>query len=301
MTKQDIRSITIEDFKESPHAIIYIDNNIALLSNIKHFTNRHEKEIKLDCLMMCLCEEGEIICQINHRTYKLQKDVCAILPPGTIISGESDSFHSIKIVAFSKSFLEDIICFNKETLNIMHYLYNNPIQPIGEKVSYKMYLYKELLMTLIKEEKHIYSKQTRRFHFAGMICEMFAIISKKIPTTEKIKTKKERAAIIVHEFMVAVNTDNGSHRSVHYYANHLCYSPKYLCYSVKQATGKTPLQIINAHAISQIKHKLKYTEMSMKSLADYFNFPNPSFFGKFVKAHIGISPLQYRLSQKKDE
>ena len=33
----------------------------------------------------------------------------------------------------------------------------------------------------------------------------------------------------------------------------------------------------------------------MKNMADYCNFPNPSFFGKFVKKHTGLSPMQYKL------
>ena len=297
MAKDRIRLINLENFKEIPQAIVYVDRNIAILSNIRQFTQKHEKEVKLDCLMFCFCEEGEAVCNINHRKYILKKDFGAILPPGSIVSVGSDSFRSIKIAAVSKSFLEEIICFNKETLSVIHYLYNNPIQPTGQAVSYKMYLYKELLMMLINEKEHAYSRQMRHFHFAGMICEMFALVSKKIPVAEKAETKKERAATIVHDFMVAVNTDDGSHRTVSYYADILCYSAKHLSYSVKQATGKTPLQIINAHAISQIKHKLKYTDMSMKILADYFNFPNASFFGKFVKLHTGLSPLQYRLRE----
>ncbi len=300
MRKENIRLIKLEDLKRNSQQIIYTDSNIAILSSIKQFTGKYDKEIKFNCMMIAFCEEGEVNFNINYRKYILKKDFCAILPPGTIISEGEESFCSIKIVAISQSFLEDIICFNKETLNIMQYLYNNPIQPTGQAASYKIYLYKELLMTLIKEDSHAYSKQTRRFHFAGMICEMFALISKKIPPKDKMATKRERTATIVHDFLVAVNTDDGSHRSVNYYADQLCYSAKYLSYSVKQATGKTPLQIINSHAINQIKHKLKFTDMSMKSLADYFDFPNPSFFGKFVKTHIGISPLQYRISQKEE-
>ncbi|MBQ5663061.1 MAG: AraC family transcriptional regulator [Bacteroidaceae bacterium] len=301
MSKESIRLVNLESFKEFPQSVIYFDGNIAILGNIEHFTLKNEKEVRLDCLMLCFCEEGEVSFNINHRRYILKKDFCAILPPGTIVGSGGDSFRSIKIAAVSKGFFEEIICFNKETLSIMHYLYNNPIQPTGQATSYKMYLYKELFLTLIKEKVHAYSKQTRHFHFAGMICEMLARVSKKIPANIKVATKRERAAIIVHDFMVAVNTDDGSHRSVNYYADRLCYSAKYISYSVKQATGKTPLEIINAHAINQIKHKLKYTNMSMKNMADYFNFPNPSFFGKFVKKHTGLSPMQYKLSQNDDK
>ena len=301
MKKESTKTIGLEEFKELTQTTIYTDDDIAIFENIRPFSPKYGKEVKLKCLIICFCEKGETTFSINHRIYTLKKAHCAILPPGTIISGGSDAPHTIKTTAISQNFLEEIMCINKETLNVMHYLYNNPIHPTGRATSYKMYLYKELLMTLIKEQTHAYSKQTRRHHFAGMICEMFALISEKIPTKEKIETKKERTAGIVHDFIEAVSTDDGSHRSVSYYANKLCYSAKHLSYSVKQATGKTPLQIINAHAISQIKHKLKYSDTSMKCLADYFDFPSPSFFGKFVKAHTGVSPLQYRETQKDEE
>lgn len=301
MAKESVRLINLEGFRKDPQSIVYVDSNIVMLNSIMQFVSKRDKEVKLNCLMILFCEEGEVNFCVNHKRYILRKDYCAILPPGTIIGEGGESAHGIKAIAVSHDYLKEILCFNKDSFSVMHYLYNNPIQPIGQMTSYKMYLYKELLMTLIKEEKHAYSKQTRRFHFAGLICEMFALISKKIPAKEKIETKRERAATILHDFMVAVNTDDGSHRSVNYYADRLCYSAKYISYSVKQATGKTPLQIINAHAINQIKYKLKYTDISMKNLADDFNFPNPSFFGKFVKKHIGVSPLQYRLQQNEKE
>jgi AraC-like DNA-binding protein len=164
-----------------------------------------------------------------------------------------------------------------------------------------MYLYKELLINLIQEEPHIYSKQTRRFHFAGMFCEMMALLNKSIPTTNRHDRNSNRSTLIARDFMELVNADDGSHRSVSYYADRLYYSPKYLSSTIKQVTGKSPLQIINEHAIQEIKFKLKHSTLSMKEMADFFDFPNPSFFGKFVKAHTGMAPLQYRLSEKKEE
>ena len=181
----------------------------------------------------------------------------------------------------------------------MHFLYKSPIFPINRTASYKMYLYKELLLTLIKEETHVYSKQTRRHHLRGMICEMFALLNQLVPEHIRKNINRTRSTYVVRDFVELVNADDGSHRSVSYYAERLCYSAKYLSTIVKEITGETPLQIINKHAIQQIKYRLKYSSLSIKEIADSFDFANPSFFGKFVKTHTGMSPQQYRTSDEK--
>lgn len=102
------------------------------------------------------------------------------------------------------------------------------------------------------------------------------------------------------KFLERVAEDDGTHRSVTYYADLLCYSAKHLSTVVKKISGKAPLSIINEHAIEQIKYELKHSDMSIKEIADHFDFVNPSFFGKFVKQHLGMSPLQFRNSEEKE-
>ena len=291
--------IGFERFKKYPEYIIYLDDNIAVLDNISSIMETNETASKMDCFMVAFCQEGSLNVQINGKNYQLDADYCAILPPGTIIrkmnSGES---YVLKIAVASQDFLNDILSPSNDTYNVIRYLYNNPIFPISPKESYKMYLYKELLMNLVQEVPHAYSKQTRRYHFAGMFCEMMAALNKQIPEHERSDVNRNRSIIIARDFIQMVNADNGSHRSVSYYADRLFYSPKYLCTIVRQVTGKTPIQIINEHAIKEIKQKLKNSDLSIKEIADYFDFSNPSFFGKYVKNHLGISPLQYRLKEE---
>lgn len=291
--------IGFERFKKYPEYIIYLDDNIAVLDNISSIMETNETASKMDCFMVAFCQEGSLNVQINGKNYQLDADYCAILPPGTIIrkmnSGES---YVLKIAVASQDFLNDILSPSNDTCNVIRYLYNNPIFPISPKESYKMYLYKELLINLVQEVPHAYSKQTRRYHFAGMFCEMMAALNKQIPEHERSEVNRNRSIIIARDFIQMVNADNGSHRSVSYYADRLFYSPKYLCTIVRQVTGKTPIQIINEHAIKEIKQKLKNSDLSIKEIADYFDFSNPSFFGKYVKNHLGISPLQYRLKEE---
>ena len=69
---------------------------------------------------------------------------------------------------------------------------------------------------------------------------------------------------------------------------------------VKEVSGRTALDWINDVTMQQIKFQLKTSDSSIKEIADRFNFPNQSFFGKYVKKHLGVSPAKYR-NQSVDE
>ena len=46
---------------------------------------------------------------------------------------------------------------------------------------------------------------------------------------------------------------------------------------------------------------LERSDKSIKEIANELNFPNISFFGKYVKKHTGMSPKQYRENLKQKE
>ena len=298
MKLENIKTITLEDLKAYTHLTIYMDENIGILNGINPILQRHQNIAKLGCLLIAFCEEGEVLCNINGHQYLLQQDYCAILPPGTIVRPNlSTTSHTIKVAAIGQRFLTDTLSLKKETWNVLHFLSSNPIFPINRASSYKMFLYKELLLALIREESHVYSKQTRRYHFASMVCEMFSLLNKMIPEYQRRNINRSRATYIVRNFIELVNADNGSHRSLNYYADQMCYTNKHLSIIVKKVTGKSPSQFIKENTIKQIKYKLRQSNLSIKELADYFGFPTASFFGKFVKEHTGMSPMQYRMSE----
>ena len=39
---------------------------------------------------------------------------------------------------------------------------------------------------------------------------------------------------------------------------------------------------------------LRNTSKSIKELAAHMNFPSQSFFGKYFKEHVGMTPMSYR-------
>jgi len=297
MMTETIRTITIEDFKRDPHLIDYVDENLIVLDSVEA-THPDSDPVKLDCFIIAFCLEGETSININNKSHVLKAEHCAIILPNTIVRHlhiiEGCSF---RIVAISSKFMKEATLNRKETWDIGFYLYSNPIFPITRNSSYKLYLYKELALNCISEKGHPYSKEVKKHIFSAIFCEILGTLHQSMPIQEDGPNLcNNRSMYIFRHFMEKVSEDDGTHRSVAYYADKLCYSSKHLSTVIKKVCGKSPLTIINEHAMECIKYKLRHSEMSMKEMADFFNFTNPSFFGKFVKGHIGMSPLQYRNS-----
>jgi len=301
MKTETIRTITIEDFKSDPHLIDYVDENLIILDSVEA-TFRNVDPVKLDCFIIAFCMEGETSININNKSHALSADHCAIILPNTIIRHlHNNEGCTFRIVAISSKLMKEATSSRKETWELGYYLYNNPIFPINRDSSYKLYLYKETALTCINESNHAYSKEAKKHLFSAILCEILGALHCLIPTQEDTPYfRNDRAMHIFRKFLEKVAEDDGTHRSVTYYADLLCYSAKHLSTVVKKISGKAPLSIINEHAIEQIKYELKHSDMSIKEIADHFDFVNPSFFGKYVKQHLGMSPLQFRNSEEKE-
>ena len=79
-----------------------------------------------------------------------------------------------------------------------------------------------------------------------------------------------------------------------WYADELCVSAKYLSTVCKKKSGKGANDWIREHVLEDIRYNLKHTDLSIKQICDKLGFPNPSFFGKYVKEHFGMPPAQFR-------
>lgn len=100
--------------------------------------------------------------------------------------------------------------------------------------------------------------------------------------------------LLFRRFMELLAENGGMERSVSAYAEKLCITPKYLSSLSKKVSGRTALSWIHQFTIDAIIKRLRYSNMTIKEISDTMNFPNISFFGKFVKSQTGMSPSEYR-------
>ena len=99
---------------------------------------------------------------------------------------------------------------------------------------------------------------------------------------------------IFHQFLRLVNLYGLRERKIEFYADKLCVTPNHLGAVIKKASGLTVMQWLNRHAIQKAKVLLRYNDLPIWEVAEHMNFANPSFFSKFFKREIGMTPAEYR-------
>uniref|UniRef100_UPI0032164FD7 AraC family transcriptional regulator n=1 Tax=uncultured Draconibacterium sp. TaxID=1573823 RepID=UPI0032164FD7 len=105
---------------------------------------------------------------------------------------------------------------------------------------------------------------------------------------------KGKGHIVVKKFFQLVEENYNKNLTVAEYANKMALTPNHLTQTVNQLTGKTSSQIIKSKQILEIKRLLVHTNLSVTEISHRLNFPDQSYFAKFFKREVGISPLQYR-------
>ena len=71
-------------------------------------------------------------------------------------------------------------------------------------------------------------------------------------------------------------------------------TPKYLSLLVKNVSNRTAGEWIDNYVVLEAKALLSSSTLSIQEISDRLNFTNQSFFGKYFKQHVGISPTEYR-------
>ncbi|WP_297086335.1 AraC family transcriptional regulator [uncultured Draconibacterium sp.] len=105
---------------------------------------------------------------------------------------------------------------------------------------------------------------------------------------------KGKGHIIVKKFFQLLEEHFHENLTVAEYADLMALTANHLTQTVSQLTGKTSSQIIKAKQVIEIKRLLVHTNLSVTEIATKLNFPDQSYFAKFFKREVGMSPLQFR-------
>ena len=74
----------------------------------------------------------------------------------------------------------------------------------------------------------------------------------------------------------------------------MCITPRYLSRVVKESTQFSAAEWIERLVVLEARALLKSTNMTIQQISDELNFSTQTFFGKYFKRRVGLSPKEYR-------
>jgi len=107
-----------------------------------------------------------------------------------------------------------------------------------------------------------------------------------------------RGSDLAESFLNLVEQEYRRHRDLSFYADRLCRSVKYLSRAIMESTGRNATDWIELCVIMDAKAQLISTGKRISEISDDLDFPSPSFFGKYFKRVVGVSPAAFRKMQK---
>ena len=255
--------------------------------------------LRFDGYLCMFCSHGDFQVEVNMKSYDIHPGGIFIAVPGSIfkITPMLDECHPddrFICILTSREFMHNIrFDFSKSFQDSIRIL-RTPVIKLNQRQLEIAVDYLNLA------RKIIHSHLTHRKEVIGSLISSLAytvadVWQGNISSAEMTEnTTNDRLSALFDRFIALVSESCTQERNVGFYAEKLCLTPKYLSKLIKQASGRSAPDWIDAFVILEAKNLLKYSNISIKEIVFRLNFPNQSVFYKFFKTHTGMTPSEYR-------
>ena len=291
--------ITIQSLANNEDIQIgYSDNEIVIVDGIQQFAQLNTAHVAMNAIV--ICTRGKAQAQMNGRQMELHKNQVAIIPQNVtvtdvMISPDFDLKGLFLTNRILRSFLNEKISI----WNDMMYIHRQHIVTMDEdEILFYTHFYDMLTLAIERGKENPYHTEIiqalLRSAILGLCGEMKWMLSQVGSELSTLNNKQSTSQSHFHRFLDLLHANDVKRHTVEAYASELCISPKYLTAVCKKNSGKTANEWITEQVLEDIRYYLRQTDLSIKQICDKLAFPNPSFFGKYVKDHFGMTPLEFR-------
>ncbi len=288
--------ITLQTLAEQEEVNIgYIDNEIVVVDSIQKFAEVNAAHISMNVIM--ICTSGRIDAKMNDINMKLSKNQVAIVPQNITVTDImiSPDF-DLKAIFLTNSMLQSMLHEKMSIWNDVMYVHHQHIITLDDDdLTFYSHFYDLLSIVVELGGDNPFRTEVIQSLFRAAILGLCGEILLKLPLNTTLD-KTQISNSHFQRFLLLLHDSEMKYRSVESYANELCISPKYLTSICKSYSGKTASDWIREQVLEDIRYYLKKTDLSIKQVSAKVGFSNASFFGKYVKEHLGMTPNEFRNS-----
>lgn len=239
-----------------------------------------------------LCQGGRGQFQLGNKTYQIvQNDIAIWLPSAKVtdLLFTPDFEATILLVSYKTMSMN-----NPDTVwGIKGYLFSkeNPVVSLSEEDKARCYTNFMLLKEKDENTRHRFKKEILNCQIQLFIMDMWDIFSNEI---ERRLTSHQQRGSVFERFLLLVQEHCMEHRELDFYSGKLFITSKYLTELCKKNSGKTATEWIQNYTTQRIIILLKNKNLTFTEIADRLHFSSQSFFSRYVRQELGVSPSEYR-------
>lgn len=279
---------------------------VTLTPDLQEVMDRVEP-MAMPGLSFMLVTRGDIEMELNTEIFAISADTVLVTDSRTL--QKVKTVKSPKAIVYFLSLTPEFIKSLNIDINVLQRAHlrtsSDPIILTRMKETNMLVGYLNLLHenASTNQPNSIYTKNISRSLIAAMIYQMMQIVDRTYVSdvSSRMTSKKEngsgtRRINYVKTFMELIHQYYSSQRSLRFYADKMCISPKYLSAIIKESTNRSAAEWIDEYVMLEAKNMLRFSGMNIQQVAYALNFRNQSAFGKYFKHLAGMSPSQFQKS-----
>ncbi len=277
----------------------YSDNDIVVVDSIQQFTEINTAHVAMNTVV--ICTNGKIQAQMNGIQMELHKNQVAIVPQNVTVTDVmvSPDFN-LKAMFLTNRILQSFLREKMNIWNDMMYIHRHHIVTMDEdEMLFYTHFYDMLTLAIERGKENPYHTEIIQALLRSAILGLCGAMKWMLSADNQLSISNSQLSTgksHFQRFLDLLHSNDVKRHTVEFYAGELCISPKYLTAVCKKNSGKTANEWITEQVLEDIRYYLRQTDLSIKQICEKLAFPNPSFFGKYVKDHFGMTPLEFRNS-----
>ena len=293
LTDQDLPMYSFRSGLKATHADLPLEYlNFSDAPQLTQSSNPHRH----DFYEILYVTKGEGTHYIDFNAYPIEPYTFYFISPGQVHYWETTVPLEGDILIFTDDFLllapTDYMVLNE--LSFFHTVVGNPILKIGAADQIRI---GSLYQTIAEEFKH---NDFRVSSVLRAYLHILLVQIQRICETQEIEDglqQDKTSQNLTRQFKQLISPQTGIENSVQEFAGQLGVSVNHLNKTVKATTGFTPGQLIRQEVVLEAKRLFQHTDLTATEVGYRLGFDDASYFGRFFKREVGVTPGQFRLGK----
>ena len=237
------------------------------------------------------CHRGNVKFRLNGKTFHCKAGGFVFLLAGNEISDLvfSRGFNATVLFVEKHFLLNNLPNLNLGIDSIVQHRTNPMLYP-DKKDKERILWNFQLLYKKFQDNSHHFYNEVLQLQMQLFILEMWHIFDNQLERRKRTL----QTGTLYERFLQLVEAYCMKEREVRFYSDQLNITPKYLNQICKKNTGVPASQWIQRYTKERIIILLSDKNLNISEIADEMDFSSYSFFTRYVKKVLGVSPSAYR-------